>query len=122
MTGRPLHPVPYILTGAALAVFYLVLLALSEYLPFGAAFLTAAALLILIVTPYTGAVLGKRRHGYLIGTMMSLTYALLYVLITAEHAALLLGSLALLAAIAALMYLTRRVDWYGYGKDVPTPG
>jgi inner membrane protein len=122
MTGRPLHPVPYILTGAALAVFYLVLLALSEYLPFGAAFLTAAALLILIVTPYTGAVLGKRRHGYLIGTMMSLTYALLYVLITAEHAALLLGSLALLAAIAALMYLTRRVDWYGYGKAVPTPG
>jgi inner membrane protein involved in colicin E2 resistance len=34
MTGRPLHPVSYVLTGAALAVFYLVLLALSEYLPF----------------------------------------------------------------------------------------
>jgi inner membrane protein len=118
LTGRPLHPVPYILTGAALAVFYLVLLALSEYLSFGAAFLTAAALLVVIVTPYTGTVLGERRHGYIIGTMMSLTYALLYILISAEHAALLLGSLALLAAIAALMYLTRRVDWYGYGRDL----
>ncbi|MGK2924839.1 MAG: cell envelope integrity protein CreD [Lysobacterales bacterium] len=117
LTGRPLHPVPYLLTGAALAVFYLVLLALSEYLSFGVAFLTAAALLVLIVTPYTGAVLGERRHGYLVGAMMSLTYALLYILISAEHAALLMGSLALLAAIAALMYLTRRVDWYGYGKD-----
>jgi inner membrane protein len=115
LTGRPLHPVPYLLTGAALAVFYLVLVALSEYLSFGAAFLTAAALLVSIVTPYTGALLGRRRHGYLVGSMMSLTYALLYVLISAEHAALLLGSLALLTAIAALMYLTRRVDWYGYG-------
>jgi len=121
LTGRPLHPVPYLLTGAALAMFYLVLLAMSEYLPFGAAFLTAAALLVLIVTPYAGVVLGKRRHGFLVGAMMGLTYALLYVLVSAEHAALLLGSLALLAAIAALMYLTRRVDWYGYGKDVGVP-
>jgi len=62
MTGRSLHPVPYILTGAALALFYLVLLALSEYLPFSGAFLLAACLLVVIVTPYTGAVLGKCRR------------------------------------------------------------
>lgn len=119
MTGRPLHPVPYILTGAALAVFYLVLLALSEYLPFAGAFTVAAGLLIGIVTPYTGAVLGRRRRGYLVGAMMAVTYALLYLLVTAEHAALLLGSLALLLAIAGLMYLTRDVDWYSYGKEDP---
>jgi len=116
MTGRPLHPVPYVLTGAALAVFYLVLLALSEYLPFAGAFVVAAGLLVAIVTPYTGAVLGQRRRGYLVGAMMTLTYALLYVLVTAQHTALLLGSLALLLAIAGLMYLTRDVDWYGYGN------
>jgi len=75
MTGRPLHPVPYVLTGAALTVFYLV------------------------------------------GLMMGLTYALLYILVTAAHAALLLGSVALLIAIAGLMYLTRGVDWYGYGGE-----
>jgi len=117
MTGRPLHPVPYVLTGAALAVFYLVLLALSEYLPFYGAFMAAAGMLVLIVTPYIGAVLGKRRHGYLVGLMMALTYALLYILVTAAHAALLLGSVALLIAIAGLMYLTRGVDWYGYGGE-----
>lgn len=112
-----LHPVPYVLTGAALAVFYLVLPALSEYLPFAGAFMLAAGLLIVIVTPYMGAVLGQHRRGYLVGLMMALTYALLYVLVTAQHAALLLGSLALLAAIAGLMYLTRNVDWYQYGID-----
>jgi len=115
MTGRPLHPVPYLLTGAALAVFYLVLLALSEYLSFAGAFALAATLLIAIVTPYTGSVLGERRRGVLVGAMMALTYALLYVLVSAEHVSLLLGSLALLLAIATLMYLTRGVDWYAYG-------
>jgi inner membrane protein len=115
MTGRPLHPVPYVLTGAAMAVFYLVLLALSEYLSFSGAFMLAAALLVLIVTPYTGAVLGGRRRGYLVGAMMSITYGLLYVLVSAQHLSLLLGSLALLTAIAGLMFLTRNVDWYNYG-------
>jgi inner membrane protein len=115
MSGRPLHPVPYVLTGAALAIFYLVLFALSEFLPFYAAFLIAAGLLLIIVTPYTGAVLGESRRGYLVGTMMGLTYGLLYVLVSAQQAALLLGSLALLSAIAGLIYLTRQVDWYDYG-------
>lgn len=115
MTGHSLHPVPYVLTGAALAVFYLVLLALSEYLPFLLAFVVAATLLVLIVTPYTGAVLGGRRRGYLVGFMMSITYALLFVLVSSQHLSLLLGSLALLMAIAGLMYLTRNVDWYHYG-------
>jgi inner membrane protein len=115
MTGCPLHPVPYVLTGAALVVFYLVLLALSEYLSFAGSFLIAASLLVLIVTPYTGTVLGARRRGYLAGAMMSITYVLLYVLVSSQHLSLLLGSLALLAAIASLMYLTRNVDWYDYG-------
>jgi len=117
MTGRSLHPVPYILTGAALAVFYLVLLALSEYLSYSLAFVVAATLLVLIVTPYTGVVLGERNRGFLVGLMMSTTYALLYVLVSSQHLSLLLGSLALLMAIAGLMYLTRNVDWYNYGNS-----
>ena len=117
MTGHSLHPVPYILTGAALAVFYLVLLALSEYLSYSLAFVVAATLLVLIVTPYTGVVLGERNRGFLVGLMMSTTYALLYVLVSSQHLSLLLGSLALLMAIAGLMYLTRNVDWYNYGNS-----
>lgn len=117
LTGRPLHPVPYLLTGAALAVFYLVLLALSEYLSFSWSFALASGLLVMIITPYTSVVLGGRSRGYLVGTMMSATYLLLYVLVSAQHLALLLGSLALLTAIAGLMYLTRNVDWYNYGTN-----
>lgn len=118
MTDRPVHPVSYVLTGAALSVFYLVLLALSEYLSFGFAFMLAAGLLLIIVTPYASAVLGGKKHGLLLGGMLLLTYLLLYVLVSAQHAALLLGSFSLLAAIAALMFLTRTVDWYAYGEAV----
>jgi inner membrane protein len=115
VTGdKSLHPVPYALTGAALAVFYLVLMALSEYLPFAAAFALAAALLVGMVGPYTGALLGARR-GLAAASMLAVTYALLYVLVSAQQVSLLVGSLSLLAAIAGLMYLTRKVDWYGYG-------
>jgi inner membrane protein len=117
MAGRPLHPVPYLLTGAALAVFYLLLLALSEYMAFGWAFTLAATALVAIVTPYTGAVLGGKKRGFLMGAMLSLTYVLLYVLVSAQHLSLLLGSIALLAAIGGLMFLTRKVDWYRYGKE-----
>jgi inner membrane protein len=114
--GKPLHPVPYMLTGAALAVFYLVLLALSEHLPFAAAFGLAASLLAGIVGPYTGALLGAR-SGLLAALMLFVTYTLLYLLVSAQHLSLLLGSLSLLLAIAALMFLTREVDWYGYGSS-----
>ena len=117
LTGRPLHPVPYILTGAALALFYLVLLALSEYLSFTGSFVLAAGLLLLIITPYTGVVLGGRNRGILVGTMMGVTYCLLYVLVSAQHLSLLIGSLALLMAIAGLMFMTRNVDWHNYGAS-----
>jgi inner membrane protein len=39
-------------------------------------------------------------------------YALLYLLVTSEDYALLAGSLAVFALLAAAMVLTRRLDWY----------
>jgi inner membrane protein len=41
-----------------------------------------------------------------------LLYALLYLLLLREQTALVLGSVGLFAALAAVMLLTRRVDWY----------
>ena len=45
-------------------------------------------------------------------------YGLIYVLMRLEDYALLVGALASFAAIAAVMYFTRKVDWYGVtGQD-----
>lgn len=108
------HPVQYLLVGMALATFYVVLLALSEQLGFGAAYALAAAAVALIVGGYAAAVLRARRAGALLGGVLALTYAMLYGLIAAEQYALLVGALVLLATVALLMYLTRRIDWYAY--------
>ncbi|HEY1589815.1 MAG TPA: cell envelope integrity protein CreD [Rhodanobacter sp.] len=108
------HPVQYLLVGAALATFYVVLLALSEQIGFGAAYAVAAAAVVLIIGGYATAVLRARRAGMLLGGVIALIYAMLYGLIAAEQYALLIGALVLLVMVALMMYLTRRIDWYAY--------
>jgi inner membrane protein len=106
------HPVQYLLIGLALCTFYVVLLALSEQIGFAPAYAIAAAAVALIVGGYSAAVLATRRAGAALGALLALIYALLYGLVVSEDYALMMGSIALLGAVAALMYLTRRVDWY----------
>lgn len=108
------HPVQYLLIGAALATFYVVLLALSEQIGFALAYALAAVAVVVIVGGYATAVLRARRAGLLLGGALALVYTLLYGLIAAEQYALLVGAFALLAAVALMMYLTRRIDWYAY--------
>jgi inner membrane protein len=106
------HPVQYLLVGLALTTFYVVLLALSEQVGFAFAYLAAAASVVLLVSGYAAAVLRERRAGAMLGGVLALVYALLYGLVVSEQYSLLMGAIALLAVVGALMYLTRRVDWY----------
>jgi inner membrane protein len=115
LRGLRVHPVQYLLVGLALATFYVVLLAVSEQIGFALAYVLAAAAVVAMVGGYAGVVLAQRRAGILLGALLALIYALLYGLVVSEDYALLMGSLALLAAIAALMYVTRRVNWYAMG-------
>jgi len=115
LRGLRVHAVQYLLVGLALATFYVVLLAVSEQVGFALAYVLAAGAVVAMVGGYAGVVLAQRRAGLTLGALLALIYALLYGLVVSEDYALLMGSLALLAAIAALMYLTRRVNWYALG-------
>jgi inner membrane protein len=112
MRRMRLHPVQYLLIGAALATFYVLLLALSEQIGFALAYLVAATAVVGIVAGYAAAVLGAWRAGLLLGGVIALVYAVLYGLIGAEQYALLIGACVLLVVVGLLMYLTRRIDWY----------
>ncbi|MHA6205422.1 cell envelope integrity protein CreD [Dyella soli] len=117
------HPVQYLLVGAALTTFYVLLLALSEQIGFACAYALAAASVVLIVGGYAMAVLRARRAGQLLGGTLALVYAMLYIVLAAEEYALLIGAVVLTVTIALLMYLTRRFDWYagvpGAGSPAP---
>ncbi len=117
------HPVQYLLVGLAMCTFYVVLLALSEQIGFAWAYALAAIEVIAIVAGYAVAAARSRRAGGTLGGMLALVYVLLYGLVISEQYSLLMGALALLAAIATLMYLTRGVDWYELGNPAPvSPG
>jgi inner membrane protein involved in colicin E2 resistance len=47
--------------------------------------------------------------------VFTMLYAFIYVLLRVEAYALLVGAIASFVAVAAAMYITRNVDWYGNG-------
>ncbi|MGQ0709959.1 MAG: cell envelope integrity protein CreD [Rhodoferax sp.] len=117
---RPVHPVQYLLVGSALSAFFLLLLSLSEHLPFAWAYGGASAACVLLLGHYGAHMLGRWARGAALGLGMALLYGVLFVLLRLEQTALLVGSLALFAVLASVMVLTRRVDWYGLGAS-PRP-
>ncbi len=121
LTKVRLHPVQYLFVGLALATFYLLLLALSEHIRFGFAYLTAATALVLMVGAYCGSVLASRRRGLAAGALLAAVYAILYWLVIDESYSLLIGSAAILLLLGVVMYATRNVDWYGAEPDISEP-
>jgi inner membrane protein len=112
---RRVHPIQYALVGLALSLFFLLLLSLSEHLPFATAYAAASTACVVLLGFYARHMLGRPLDGWLFGGGMALLYGLLYLLLLREQTALVLGSLGLFAALALVMVLTRRVDWYRLG-------
>jgi inner membrane protein len=110
---RRVHPAQYVLIGLAQIVFYLLLLSIAEQIGFDLAFLVAAGATVGLISAYAGWVFESRRQGFVALVAFSLLYGLIYILMRLEDLALLVGALASFAAIAAVMYVTRRLDWYG---------
>jgi inner membrane protein len=106
-----LHPVHYLLVGFALCLFYLLLLALSEHVGLGPAYALASGAVVAQVTLYARAVLAGSGRAAVLGAALAALYGWLYTLLRAEDFALLLGACGLFAALAAVMFLTRRLDW-----------
>jgi len=107
-----LHPVQYLLVGFALCLFYVLLLALAEHVGFLVAYAMASAAVVGLVSLYGRSLLGGwRRVAPLAGTLTAL-YAYLYSLLVAQDHALLLGAVGLFAVLAAVMYLTRNLNWW----------
>ena len=107
-----IHPIQYGLVGLALAIFFLLLVSLSEHIEFGWAYLAASAACIGLLGFYLSAVLHSTLRGVGFATMLATLYAALYGLLVSEDNALVLGAGLLFVILAAIMVLTRKVDWY----------
>jgi inner membrane protein len=116
-----IHPVQYALVGVALAIFFLLLISLSEHIGFGPAFAVAAGSCVVLNGYYVGHVLKSMRRGAIFGLALSALYGLLYILLRMEDHALLMGALVVFACLASTMIATRRLDWYALGADPSGP-
>ena len=117
--GARVAAAEYLLTGAGLVLFFVLLLAFAEVIGFTPAYLLASAAIIGLISSYSAAVLRSWKRGRFLGAMLIGLYALLFVLLNLEAWSLVIGSVLLFVALAGVMYATRNVDWGAVGKKEP---
>jgi len=106
-----IHPLQYLFAGLSLVMFYLLLLALSEHIGFGLGYLASAAAVTALCTGYALAIFGGRKvPALLLGGVVALAYALIYLLVRMEDYALLAGSAVLLVLLALVMKFTGHMN------------
>jgi inner membrane protein len=121
MARRRVHPIQYALVGLALALFYLLLISLSEHIAFAQAYAVASAACVALLGYYARHMLGNWRAGGLFGSGIALLYSLLWTLLRMEQWSLAIGAVMLFAVLAVVMVLTRRLDWYALLAQMPSP-
>lgn len=101
--ARPVHPVQYGFIGLALALFYLLLISMSEHLGFNWAYVVSAVASTGLLSVYVSGMLSNTKHGAIFGVCLLTLYGLLFGLLQAESYALVMGTL-LCFAIFELHY------------------
>jgi inner membrane protein len=110
---KRIHPVSYLLSGIANVIFYLLLLSISEQLPFYFAYILAAFGVTAMMTLYSRSLLSSWNKSWYMGLVMAISYILLYAVLNAESYALLIGSIGAFVIVGLVMFITRKLNWYG---------
>ena len=116
-----IHPAQYTLVGLAMALFYLLLISLSEHISFGLSYLAASLACVSLLGYYLTHVLKSKTHGLLFASLLTALYGALYGILASEDNALLMGSLLVFGLLALTMVVTRKVDWYQISGKPETP-
>jgi inner membrane protein len=112
LNRRRIHPIQYLLVGLALCLFYTMLISFSEHISFAISYLIASLATIMLITAYSASMLRNKRLVSLVGFALVVLYSFLFTILQLEEYALLMGSIGLFLVMAAIMYLSRNVDWY----------
>jgi len=111
-----IHPIQYALVGAALAIFYLLLIAFSEHISFALAYLIATISCVCLIFFYLIYVFGSRSNALSISLGLLSLYGMLYMILKSEDYALLMGSVLTFLSLGSLMITTRHINWYALNR------
>jgi inner membrane protein len=92
-------------------------LALGEHLNFNLSYIISAFAVTILVTLYTQAVIKNRYFTITLFGMLLILYSYMYMVLQLEDYALLMGAIGLLAVLAIVMYITRKIDWYNIANE-----
>jgi inner membrane protein len=107
-----IHPIQYLLVGLALIIFYSILLAISEYVVFQYSYLISSLMTILLIGFYVKSIYRSKQIASIIVGMLAMFYGFMYVILQLQDYSLLLGNIALFIILAAIMFLTRKINWF----------
>jgi len=100
----------YALIGAAMTIYYCLLLSFTEQLGFNIAYLIASAATILLISIFIAGTLSNKKAAILFAAILSIFYGFIYVIIQLQDMALLFGSIGLFIIVASLMYFSVRIN------------
>ena len=104
-TRKRVNIVQYIVTGLSLCLFYLLLLAFTEYMPFWVAYLLSSVLTVASLCAYFFAIL-RSKVAYAFAGTVAFFYIFIYLLLQMENGSLLIGTVALFVILCVIMYFT----------------
>ena len=110
---RKIHTIQYLLVGISLCIFYTLLLSLSEHVGFNLSYLIASSATIGLITFYSISVFKEKMAAALMSVSLICLYGYIYIMLQMEDYALLTGSIGMFVVMAIVMFLTRKINWYG---------
>ena len=111
-----IHPFQYILIGAALIIYYTLLLSFSEQIGYNAAYAVASISTVVLVSLYSMSFLKEKSLVALFSSLLVVFYTFIFVIILQQDFSLIIGSIGLFLIVGALMYFSRKVRWYKENK------
>jgi inner membrane protein len=109
---KVIHPIQYLLVGLALIIFYSILLAISEYILFQYSYLISSLLIIALIGFYAKSIYHSKQISIIVTGMLMMFYGFMYVILQLQDYSLLIGTIALFSILAAVMYFTRKINWF----------
>ena len=110
---KRIHPIQYILVGLTLSIFFVLLLSLSEFIGFNAAYMVGASATTVLIVIYSSHILSSKKLTVFLMGLLSVMYGFIFIILQLEDTALLVGSIGLFIILSVIMIWSRKVDWYG---------
>lgn len=109
VTKRQIHVVQYAIIGLSLTLFYSLLTAFSDIIPFRCSYLISSIMTTIALTLYYRGIL-KHKSAWILGGFISIMYVTNYILLQMETHSMLAGSLLLFVLLSVMMYFTANMN------------